>query len=166
MKSHWPEESHEPESVEPLTNQQANVLRQKLGSVKLEVFVIKVLVWQSAAAVFIILMAWLLWGSWAIAVSGFYGAMCAVLPTALVAFVVVRRMSTGVLRRSGDMLLGLFVLELIKVAASVLLLAAAPLVLGAPQWVALVIGFVLTLKIYWLVALLGSRQTAAVHTLR
>ena len=166
MKSLWPDESHEPEAAEPLTNQQANVLRQKLGSVRLEVFVIKVLVWQSVTAVLIGLTAGLLWDSWATAVSGFYGAMCAVFPAALVAFVVFRRMSTGALRRSGDMLVGLFVLELIKVATSVLLLAAAPLVLGPPQWVPLVIGFVLTLKIYWLVALLGSRQTTAVHTLR
>ena len=166
MKSLWPDESHEPESVEPLTKQQAIMLGQKLGSVKLEVFVTKVLVCQTVAALLIGLTAWLLSGSRVTAVSGFYGAMCAVLPTALVAFVIVRRMSTGVLRRSGDMLLGLFVLQLIKVAASVLLLAAAPLVLSAPQWVALVIGFVLTLKIYWLVALLGSRQATVVHTLR
>ena len=166
MRSLWPDESHEPEAVKPLTSEQAKVLRQNLGIVKLEVFIVKVLVWQSAGATLIGLLAWLLSGSWATAASGFYGAMCAVLPTALVVFVVVRRLSAGVLKQSGDMLLALFVLELIKVATSVLLLAVAPLVLGAPQWVVLVIGFVLTLKIYWLVALLGSRQTSAFHTLR
>ena len=165
MQSLWPDESHEPEVYAPLTYQQAKVLQQELGSVKLEVFLVRVLVWQSAAAVLMGSLAWLLLGNLAIVVSVFYGAMCAVLPTALVAVVVIRRMSTGFSKRSGDMSLGLFVLELIKVATSVLLLVAAPLALGAPQWVALVAGFVLTLKIYWLVALLGLRQIRAVRTL-
>lgn len=165
MQSRWPDELHEPEVHTPLTREQANVLKEKLGAVTLEIFLVRVLTWQMFVAAAAALFTWLLWRDMTTVLSGFYGAMCTVLPMALVAYVVIRRMSTGVLKRSGDMLLGLFVLELVKVAASVLLLAAAPLVLGSPQWVALVAGFVLTLKIYWLVALLGLRQTAAVHTL-
>ena len=165
-QSRWPDEGHESIAHVPLTVQQAEVLKQKLGSIKLEDFLIRVSTWQITAAVLMGMLAWLLWREKASAVAVFYGAMCAVLPSALVAFVVKRRLATGVLKHSGDMLLGLFVLELIKVVAAICLLLAAPLVLESPQWVAVVAGFVLTLKIYWLVALLGLRQTGQVHTLR
>lgn len=165
-QSHWTDEVHESEAHVPLTVQEAEGLKQKLGSVKLEDFLIRVTAWQLVAAVLMGMLVWMLWSEIATAVAVFYGAMCAVLPSALVAFVLKRRMSTGVLKHPGDMMLGLFVLELIKVVAAICLLLAAPLVLGSPQWVAVVAGFVLTLKIYWLVALLGLRQTGQVHTLR
>jgi ATP synthase protein I len=165
-QSRWPDEVHESEVHEPLTAQQAEVLKQKLGSIKLEDFLIRVTAWQLFAGVLMGILVWLVWREKAMAITVFYGAMCAVLPSALVGFVLKRRMSTGVLKHSGDMLLGLFVLELIKVVAAICLLLAAPLVLGSPHWVAVVAGFVLTLKIYWLVALSGLRQTGHVHTLR
>ena len=165
-QSHWPDEVHESEAYDPLTVEQAKCLKQRLGSVKLEDFMIRVTSWQLVAAVLMGLLVWLLWSEKQIAVAVFYGAMCAVLPSALVAFVLKRRMSTDVLKHSGDMLLGLFVLELIKVAAAICLLLAVPLVIESPRWVAVVAGFVLTLKIYWLVALLGLGQTGQVHTLR
>jgi ATP synthase protein I len=164
-QSHWPDEVHESDHV-PLTVQQAEGLKQKLGSVKLEDFLIRVTAWQLLAAVLMGIVVWLVLREKATSAAIFYGAMCAVLPSALVAFVLKRRMATGVLKHSGDMLLGLFVLELVKVVAAICLLLSAPLVLGSPQWVAVVAGFVLTLKIYWLVALLGLRQTGQVHTLR
>lgn len=165
-QSRWPDEGHESVTHVPLTVQQAEVLKQKLGGIKLEDFLIRVSMWQLTAAVLMGMLVWLLWREKATVVAIFYGAMCAVLPSALIAFVVKRRMATGVLKHSGDMLLGLFVLELIKVVVAICLLLAAPLVLGSPQWVAVVVGFVLTLKIYWLVALLGLKQTGQVHTLR
>lgn len=164
-QTHWPDEAHESEDHEPLTVEQAKCLKQKLGSVKLEDFMIRVTSWQLVAAVLMGLLVWLLWSEKQISVAVFYGAMCAVLPSALVVFALKRRMSTDVLKHSGDMLLGLFVLELIKVVAAICLLLAAPLVIESSQWVAVVAGFVLTLKIYWLVALLGLGHTGQVHTL-
>lgn len=165
-QSHWTDEEHESEEHVPLTVQQADDLKQKLGGAKLEDFLIRVTAWQLFAAVLMGVLVWLLLREKATAGAVFYGAMCAVLPSALVAFVLKRRMSTGVLKHSGDMLLGLFVLELIKVVAAICLLLAAPLILGSPHWIAVVAGFVLTLKIYWLVALLGLRQASQIHTLR
>lgn len=165
-QSHWSDEPHEAEVHVPLTGQEAEVLIQKLGAVKLDVFLTTVLVWQLSAAVSMGVLVWWLWPNTTTAVSVFYGALCAALPSALVAFVVKRRMSANILKHPGDALLGLLVLELVKVVAAVCMLFAAPLALEAPQWVAVVAGFVLTLKIYWLVALLELRHTSRIQILR
>jgi ATP synthase protein I len=61
------------------------------------------------------------------------------------------------------MLTGLFVLEFAKILVTVSLLVAAPLVLASPDWIAIVVSFVLTLKVYWVVALIGLRQARHVQ---
>ncbi len=165
-QSSWSDEPHEAEVYVPLTGQEAEVLIQKLGTVELDAFLVTVLVWQLTAAVLMGVLAWWLWPNCTTAVSVFYGALCAALPSALVAFVVKRRMAANVLKHPGDALLGLFVLELVKVAAAVCLLLATPLAIEVPQWVAVVAGFVLTLKIYWLVALLELRHSGRIQILR
>ncbi len=47
-------------------------------------------------------------------------------------------------------LAGLFVWELVKVVLTVVLLAAAPKVISELSWLALLAGFVVTMKVYWL----------------
>ena len=114
--------------------------------------------WQALSAIAIAALAWLVSSSAAVVTSAFYGAVCVVLPSALVARVVIKRIRPGVLKQSGGMLTGLVVLELVKILVTVCLLLAAPLVLDSPQWVAIVIGFAVTLKVYWVVALMSLRQ--------
>ena len=155
-RDEWNDDGQDGEKISPLTRQEVQLLKQKLGGVSLEAFLLKVLMWQALSAVVIGMMAYLV--SAAAVTSAFYGAMCVVLPSALVARIVIKQVRPDVLKHSGGKLMGLVVLELVKILVTVCLLLAAPLVLDSPQWVAIVIGFAVTLKVYWVVALMSLRQ--------
>lgn len=98
-------------------------------------------------------LAWLLGGDVEVARSAAYGALVALLPTALA-------MSRGLRWAFGPVsaLAGLILWELVKVALIAALLALASRVLGVVHWPALLLGLLLTLKVYWVAWLLG--QTA------
>lgn len=63
-------------------------------------------------------------------------------------------------RRQGaaSALLGFFVWELVKIVLTVALLLVAPRVVAELSWLALVAGFVITLKVYWLAMALHKWQ--------
>ena len=155
-RDEWNDDGQDGEKISPLTRQEVQLLKQKLGGFSLEAFLLKVLMWQALSAVVIGMMAYLV--SAAAVTSAFYGAMCVVLPSALVARIVIKQVRPDVLKHSGGKLMGLVVLELVKILVTVCLLVTAPLVLDSPQWVAIVIGFAVTLKVYWVVALMSLRQ--------
>jgi ATP synthase protein I len=142
------DERSDQEFQKPLTRREVQALKEKLGGVSLEVFLLNVLMWQVLVGIAIAVLAGMATGSVLTTYSAFYGAMCVVLPSALIARTVIRRSKPDVLQHSGGKLVGLFVC----------LLLAAPVVLGSPQWIALVVGFVATLKVYWVVALMGQGQ--------
>jgi ATP synthase protein I len=152
------DERSDQEFQKPLTRREVQALKEKLGGVSLEVFLLNVLMWQVLVGIAIAVLAGMATGSVLTTYSAFYGAMCVVLPSALIARTVIRRSKRDVLQHSGGKLVGLFVLELVKILVTVCLLLAAPVVLGSPQWIALVVGFVATLKVYWVVALMGLGQ--------
>ena len=154
----WSDDEQDGEKILPLTRQEAQLLKERLRGVSLEVFLLKVLMWQVLSAIAIAALAWLVSSSVAAVTSAFYGAMCVVVPSALVARVVIKRVGPDVLKHSGGVLTGLVVLELVKILVTVCLLLVAPLVLDSPQWVAMVIGFAVTLKVYWVVALMSLRR--------
>ena len=151
------------EANNPLTRQEAEALRKKLGGVSLQSFLLNVLVWQAVMGVALLALVWFVSGSAATFYSTLYGILCVVLPSALVVRVLLRRTSPDVPGRPGSMLTGLFVLEFAKILVTVSLLVAAPLVLASPDWIAIVVSFVLTLKVYWVVALIGLRQARHVQ---
>lgn len=62
------------------------------------------------------------------------------------------------LSQASSALVGFFVWELVKVVLTVALLLVAPQVVVDLNWLALVAGFVVTIKIYWLVMLLNKWQ--------
>ena len=161
----WNDDGQDGEKIKPLTRQEVKLLKQKLGSVSLEDFLLKVLMWQTLSAVAIAALVWLVSSSMVTVSSAFYGAMCVVLPSALVARMIIKRTRPDALKNSGGRLIGLVVLELVKIVVTVCLLLAAPFVLDSPQWVAIVIGFALTLKVYWVVALMSSRRFGHVKKL-
>ena len=158
VRDEWNDDGQDGEKISPLTRQEAQLLKEKLQGVSLEAFLLKLLMWQALSAIAIAVLAWLVSSSAVVVTSAFYGAVCVVLPSALVARVVIKRFRLDVLRQSGGMLTELFILELVKILVTVCLLLAAPLVLDSPQWVAIVIGFAATLKVYWVVALMSLRQ--------
>ena len=144
--------------IPPFTRQEVRALREKLGGITLELFLFKVLMWQSLSAVVIAILTWIVSDNGSAATSALYGAMCVVLPSALVVRTVMKKLRPDVLKHAGGRLTGLVVLELIKILTTICLLLAAPLLMDSPQWVAIVIGFAVTLKVYWVVALMSLRQ--------
>ena len=57
---------------------------------------------------------------------------------------------------AGGALTGLFGWELVKIALTVAMLAAAPRLVPGLSWLALLAGMVVTMKTYWIALMAGS----------
>ena len=100
--------------------------------------------WQALAGVLAAGLAWVASGRAELAWSTGYGALAVCLPAAL--------MARGLLRQAGvagAALAGFFVWELVKIALTVALLLAAPRLVPHLSWLALLAGFVVAMKVYW-----------------
>ena len=62
-------------------------------------------------------------------------------------------------------LAGVFFWELVKIILTVALLLVAPKVISNLSWLALVAGFVVTIKVYWLAMALGYMQRKSKPTI-
>jgi ATP synthase protein I len=132
----------EPE-FKPLTPQEAQVWRMKNPTTSPWL----ILTVQIAVAVALALLVGVLSGRSVWAWSVAWGGFAVVLPASLFARALSRQMKLG---SSNVALAGLFVWELVKVVLTVVLLAAAPKVIFELSWLALLAGFVVTMKVYWL----------------
>lgn len=111
---------------------------------------------QVGAGLATALAAWALTGRQNAAWSAGYGAMAVALPTAIFArglrgWAVAASPTRAVAR--------LFVWEVVKIALTIALLAAAPRLVTALSWPALLVGLVVAVKVYW-VALAYSSKAA------
>ena len=116
--------------------------------------------WQAVAGLVVVAVTW--WvsgGSRAVTLSAVYGALAAWLPAVLFARMVARRMRLQA--NAASALLALMVGEGIKVALTVLLLLAAPKVMAQVHWLALLAGFVVTIKAAWVALWLMSVRRQA-----
>ena len=109
---------------------------------------------QGLAGILLTALAALIGGT-AVAWSAFWGVLAVWLPAAVFARALARQMR---LRQAGVALLGLMVWEGVKVALTVALLLLAPLVVEDLDWLALLAGFVVTIKVYWLAWWLAGRR--------
>lgn len=100
--------------------------------------------WQVLAGGLATGLAWVFSGRAEVVWSTGYGALAVCLPAALMARGLSRR--AGV---AGAALAGFFVWELVKVALTVALLLAAPKLVPQLSWLALLAGFVVAMKVYW-----------------
>lgn len=119
--------------------------------------------WQAVAGLAAVLVA-LVWsgGMTAVTYSAAYGVLAAWVPTVLFARMVARRM-----RRQASphgALMALMVGEGIKVALTVALLLAAPKILAQVHWLALLAGFVVTIKAAWVALWLKSAKRRSART--
>ena len=114
----------------------------------------QVLWWQGLAGGLMTVLAALIAGA-ALALSVLWGVLAVWLPAAVFARALARQMR---LRQAGAALLGLMVWEGVKVALTVALLLLAPLVVEDLDWLALLAGFVVTIKVYWLAWWLAGRR--------
>ena len=142
----------------PLTAEQAQAWRQQNPMASpWRVLWLQVLVGGLIA----VLTGWFS-GQFRLAASVAWGAVAVVIP----AVVFVRALSRQMrMRQAGSALVGLFVWELVKIVLTVALLLVAPKVVSDLSWLALVAGFVVTMKVYWLAMALGWMQRKSKPTL-
>ncbi len=141
------EDTPNPEELPaPWSAEQAMAWRQTQRTMPLGVLVAAQFGLGTVAA----LLAYTLFGSVA-AMSVGYGALCAALPSALLA----RGMRSALSRENP--VVGFMVWELVKMALGAAMLIAAPKLLGTVNWFALLIGLILTLKVVFLAALWPSK---------
>ena len=86
-------------------------------------------------------------GQLRLAASVAWGVVSVVVPGVVFAMALARQMR---LKQAGAALAALFVWELVKIVLTVALLLVAPKVVAGLSWLALVAGFVVTMKVYWL----------------
>jgi ATP synthase protein I len=115
---------------------------------------------QIVVGLVVALAAWALTGRQNVGWSAGYGALAVVIPAAIFARGLTGRFSS---LNAGTAAVGFLVWEMVKIASSIALLAAAPRLVPELSWPALLVGLVLTMKVYW-VALaysprLRKRQT-------
>ncbi|MBI2745386.1 MAG: ATP synthase subunit I [Burkholderiales bacterium] len=135
----------------PLSAQEAQALRERNPSVSPWWVVMAQVVVGAVAA----LLAWLLTGSPSVAWSLAYGALAVALPAALFA-----RGLSGRLASVNPMTaaLGFLVWQMVKLALTMAMLFAAPRLVVALSWPALLVGLVLALKVYWVALRFAPRN--------
>jgi ATP synthase protein I len=107
----------------------------------------RVLAWQIFVGLLVAVLAGVLTGRQATAWSALYGAAAVVIPGALFARGMTSKLGA---MHIGAAITGFFVWEMVKIVVCVALLMAAPKILTEPIWLALLVGMVLTMKVYWL----------------
>lgn len=99
---------------------------------------------------------WMLTGQRQVGWSVAYGALAVVIPAALFARGLMGRFSS---LNPATAAVGFFLWEMVKIGVSVALLALAPRMVPGLSWLAMLIGLVATMKVYW-VALLFAPKNA------
>lgn len=146
----------DPSDFKPMSPQEAATWRAKQRPVSMW----RVVRWQLGATCMVGVLAWMIFAQWPLVWSALYGGFSVVLPVA----VMVWGMTVGRLTRllsvfAKSSLLALVFWEGVKLVLSVLMLALAPLVLENLNWLALVAGFVLVIKVYWLALFVQSKAS-------
>ena len=152
------EDAVEDESFKPLSREEAQMLSQKLGSQVAPLSLIRVLVWQALTGLLLALCVWIWSGNSSTGWSVLYGSFCVVVPAAIFARGFGRQMAfgqSGTTVPAGAAMAGFFVWELVKVVLTVVMLLAAPKIVLQLNWLALLAGFVVTMKVYWVAAWFG-----------
>jgi ATP synthase protein I len=136
------DEPEEPE-FKPLTAEQASVLRAGIPALSPW----RVLGLQGAVGLLVALLAWGVSKQAVVAWSAGYGALAALVPSALFVRGLARQKTAP---HPGAALIGFFVWEMVKIALTVAMLFAAPRLIVQLNWLALLAGFVVTMKVSWL----------------
>jgi len=146
--------SVEESDFSPLTPDQA----QRLIAHNPSLSVWWVLSAQLVVGVLAAMVAGILTGQGASAWSAFYGCLAVVIPGALFARGLRSQFSSISAVTAG---FGFFVWEAVKIGVSVAMLAAAPRLVADLDWLAMLIGLIVTLKVYWLALLVRQKRKIA-----
>ena len=140
------EDEEDDRPVRALTREEARVLRAKNPGVSPW----RVVATQAAAGAAVALLAWWLSGTVEVVWSALYGTATAVIPGALMARGMTRRVS-GV--SPGASAVGVMFWSVVKIGVSVLMLMLAPRIVQPLSWPALLVALVLCIQVYWLALL-------------
>ena len=142
-------ESDEDSGFTPLTAEQAKALCKQHPALSPWWVVLG----QFAVGALVALIAWGVTGKSIVGLSAACGALAVVLPAALFA----RGITGGFASVNvGSAVLGFFVWELVKILLTVAVMFAAHRLVEGLNWPVMLLGLVLTIKVYWLA--LGYKQ--------
>ena len=138
----------------PLTAAQAAQLRVRLRKSGSLLSPWRLIAGQAGVGVLLALAVWLVTGKSAVAVSVAYGALAVVIPAALFARGLMSQFSSMNAITAG---FGFFVWEMLKIAVTIALIAVAPKLVEGLDWLAMLIGLIVTMKAVWLVLWLSGK---------
>jgi ATP synthase protein I len=139
-------DEHEEENFKRLTAQEAQELRESDPALS-PWWVVGL---QCAAGLVVVLVAWGVSGRASVAWSAGYGALAVIVPAALFARGLMSQFSS---LNAATATFGFFVWEAVKLAVSIAMIALAPRLVVDLSWLALLVGLLVTLKMYWLALL-------------
>jgi ATP synthase protein I len=143
-----PDRVGEFEDFKPLTAEEARRLRDEKPSISPW----RVIATQVIGGLLVALAAWGLTGSQNQALSAGYGALAVVVPAAVFARGLTGRFSS---LNPGTAVFGFFLWEMVKMALTVAMLIAAPRLITALSWPAMLVGLVVTMKAAWVAVMLA-----------
>ena len=145
------------EQSRPLNAQEAQDLLRRLPSLSPW----GVIVGQLLAGVAVVLLTWLVSGDGVRAWSVAYGALVVVLPAAVFARGLKSQFSSLNVITAG---FGFFLWEIVKISLSVGMLFAAPGLVDEIDWLFLLLGLFVTMKVYWLALVIRPKQKTGAGT--
>ncbi len=137
------------DNFQPLTADQALELRKRQPLLS----VWRVVLAQVLVGLVLSLGVWLVTGRQSTVFSVAYGALAVVLPAALFARGLTSRVASV---NAGAAVFGFFLWEMVKMGLTVAMLFAAPRLVNDLSWPAMLVGLVVTMKVYWVA--LGLRR--------
>lgn len=147
-------EADEPE-FKPMTAEEARQWSEKNPSVS-PAAVVGV---QGLVGLVVALVAWGLTGRENVGWSAGYGALAVVIPAALFARGLARTWSLeNPQARAMGAAFGFFIWEMVKIALTVAMLFAAPRLVANLSWPAMLVGLVVTMKVYWVALVLRPKR--------
>ncbi|MEJ8811467.1 ATP synthase subunit I [Variovorax ureilyticus] len=115
----------------------------------------RVIAIQVVAGLLVALAAWGLTGRQNLGWSAGYGALAVVLPAAVFARGLTGRFAS---LNPGTAVFGFFLWEMVKLALTMAMLIAAPRLVEALSWPAMLIGLVVTMKAAWVAVMLTPKR--------
>ena len=109
-----------------------------------------------AQALLGLLVAWVVWlvsGRVSAVYSAIYGALTVIVPAALFARGLTSKLASV---NVGSAVFGFFLWEMVKIGLTVAMLLAAPRLVEDLSWPAMLVGLIVTMKVYWVA--LGFRK--------
>jgi len=145
-----PEDMDEASPIQPLSAEEARKLREQNPSLSPW----WVVAGQAGVGLVAALLGWALTGKQNVGWSVAYGALAVVIPAAVFARGLTGRFAS---LNAGTAAVGFLLWEMVKVALTLAMLVAAPRLVAGLSWLALLIGLVLAMKVYWVALAFAPR---------